>query len=115
MVFMSVCDNKTFYTRGIIDHIRKVRNNDVYAEHVIFRESHAAVYYEHLILILKDRHILSDLIKPPYRDDFHVFRTFLYLILVILAVPGTLRRIMPSDRSFSMLFFFKAKPLHNFF
>ena len=53
--------------------IGRVRDDQVYAEHVVVRERKAAVDNDHVIAVFDYGHVFADLIQAAERDDFQFF------------------------------------------
>ena len=63
MILMAVGDHKALYLVNILLQIRHIRNHQVDSQHIISRESKAAVYHDNGILILKGGNIHADLFQ----------------------------------------------------
>jgi len=53
-------NNDALYSTFVILQIGNVRDHKVYSQHLLIGEHQSAVYYEDIIPIFEDKHILSD-------------------------------------------------------
>ena len=53
--------------------VGKVRDHQIHAVHVFFRETDTAVYHDHIFAVLQDGDVLTDLIQTAQGDNFQFF------------------------------------------
>ena len=70
MILMSVGKDNSPELLLVFDDIGEIGDHEVYAEHVIVRESKSAVHDEHIVAALIQVQILSDLVKSAEGDNF---------------------------------------------
>lgn len=70
VILMPVCDDHAADAVFVCFQIADVRDDHVDAVEVLIRKAHAAVDKEHVLAILIDGEILTDLTEPAERDDF---------------------------------------------
>ena len=76
VVFMTVGYDHALDFFRVRDEISQIRYYQIDTKHLIFRERHTAVNNKYLILIFKNRQVLSDLIKTAYRYDLEILYFF---------------------------------------
>ena len=72
MVFMPVRDDHTADTVFIRLQVADIRDDQIHTIEVLIRKAHAAVDKEHILAVLIDGEVLTDLTKPAERDDFNL-------------------------------------------
>ena len=70
MVLMTVRNHNAADFLPIFHKICDVRNHNVNSGHTLVGESHSTVQHEYVVLVLNNRHVLSDFIQAPQRDNF---------------------------------------------
>ena len=61
MVLVAVSDDDALKLLVISSDVCKIRNNAVDARHVLFREAHAAVDDDDVVVVFEGGHVLADL------------------------------------------------------
>ena len=67
MVLVSVCEHDAPELRNVIPDVREIRDDAVDARHVLLGEAHADVDDYHVVAVLEDGHVLTDLVKAAQR------------------------------------------------
>ena len=57
----------------VLDEVADVGDDHVDAVHIVIGEAHAAVHHHDVVAVLKDGHVLADLVETAQRDDFQFF------------------------------------------
>ena len=70
MVFMPVRDDHAADTVFIRLQVADIRDDQIHTIEILIRKAHAAVDKEHILAVLIDGEVLTDLTKPAKRDDF---------------------------------------------
>ena len=83
MVLVSVGDKNAAYLVCVFNEIADVRNDKVDTRHILVGKSHTAIDNDHIIPVLKNGHILSDLLNTAKTHNaklhtlsvifFHIF------------------------------------------
>ena len=73
VVLVAVGDEHTPQLLLIGHQIGKIRDDQVHAVHILLREAHAAVHHDHVLAVLQDGDVLTDLIQTAQRDNFQFF------------------------------------------
>ena len=99
---MAVRDDVAAQLVDIALEVGRIRDDEVYAEHVVVRERDAAVDDDDISAVLDHSHVLADLVETAERYDlqffFHNgFITFLYQSKFVLYLRGIKRRKDRSD------------------
>ena len=102
VVLMAVRDDVAAQLVDVALEVGRIRDDEVYAEHVVVRERDAAVDDDDIPAVLVDGHVLADLVETAERYDlqffFHNgFITFLYQSKFVLYLRGIKRRKDRSD------------------
>ncbi len=74
MILMSVCNNKPFYLVNVLLQICDVRDNQINSQHVVIRESQAAVHHNNTVFIFKGSNVHADLFEAAQRDNLELTR-----------------------------------------
>ena len=69
MVLMSVSNEHSADSVLVLNHIGKVRNDNIDAQHRFIRKCKSAVHDEHIVAALIDGHVLSDFVQTAQRDN----------------------------------------------
>ena len=82
VVFVSVCDENASELFLVASDVSEVRDDAVYAGHVLFGEAHAAVNDYHVATIFYRGHVLADLADTAQRYDLYGVRVLVFRIVV---------------------------------
>ena len=78
VVLMAVRDDVAAQLVDVALEVGRIRDDEVYAEHVVVRERDAAVDDDDISAVLDHGHVLADLVETAQGDDFqffcHIFR-----------------------------------------
>ena len=107
---MAVGDDVAAQLVDVALEVGRVRDNQVYAEHIVVREGYAAVDYNDVAAVLNNGHVLADLVQTAKRYDlqffFHNgFITFLYQSKFVLYLRG----LVPQKTDLSFICLFSTK------
>ena len=110
VVLVAVGDDVAAQLVQVALEVGRVRDNEVYAEHIIVRECYAAVDYNDVAAVLDNGHVLADLVQTAKRYDlqffFHNgFITFLYQSKFVLYLRG----LVPQKTDLSFICLFSTK------
>ena len=73
VIFVTVGDEHAPQLLLVGNQIGKIRDHQVNAVHVLFREAHAAVHHDHVLAVLQYGAVLADLIQTAKRNNFQFF------------------------------------------
>ncbi|CCX55075.1 uncharacterized protein BN814_02142 [Veillonella sp. CAG:933] len=82
MVFMTVSDNYGTYFILVFNQITHVRDDNVNARHIVFRERKTCIQYDNIIAILEYGHVLTDFTETAQRNN-HELIFFARMMLMI--------------------------------
>ena len=69
MVFMAMGDDNGLNLFFIFNQIGEVRNNNINAQQIFFRECQSGIEYDDFIAIFKNGHVLTDFPKTSQRNN----------------------------------------------
>src|SRR5450755_1443276 len=73
VIFMTVSNEDTAYTRLLVCKIARIGNNQVDTKHFIIGEHHPGINNDNVVTVLNDQHILSDLSQTSEREKSNFF------------------------------------------
>lgn len=71
MILVSVCDKDASELLLVASDISEIRDDAVNAGHVLFREAHAAVDDDDVVIVFEGGHVLADLSDTAQRNDLY--------------------------------------------
>ena len=83
VVLMAVGDEEAAQLLLVFRKIGNVGNDQVNAVHIVLREAEAAVHHDHILSVLQDGHVLSDLIQAAQRNNFQFICQYLTTPLLV--------------------------------
>lgn len=85
MVFVTVCDNDALELFVIAPDICEIRDDAIDARHVFFREAHAAVNDNYVVVVFKGGHVLADLADSTQRNYLNGIRVLVLGVFVAVS------------------------------
>ena len=71
MILVSVSHDQPPDFVLVTDEIRHIRNDDIYAVHIVARKCHAAIDQQHFVTVFENCNVFSDLIQSSQRNDLY--------------------------------------------
>ena len=76
MVLVPVCNHESLYLIRMLLQISNIRNHQVDAQHLIFRNRQATIYHNNTVLILEGSNIKPNLLQAPQRNHLQPGSSF---------------------------------------
>ena len=76
MVLVTMCQKDTLNFIFILNQICNIGNNQVNAEHIVFREHQACINQDHVVPVTKYRHIFTNFAQTTQRDNLDLMLKF---------------------------------------
>ena len=96
MVLMSVSEHDSPELALVAPYICEIRNDAVYARHVLVGEAHSDIDYYDVISIFKSSHVLADLAETAKRYYLQIFTGYIVLMPDSLSLFGFFRFFLAS-------------------
>ena len=81
VVLVSVGDEHAPQLLLVGHQVGKVGDHQIHAVHILLGKAHAAVYDDHILAVLQDGDVLTDLIQSAQGNNFQFFCQFADLLL----------------------------------